>query len=98
MTTRANRFADRSGGFTLIEVLAALHDGRAQAGVVGSLTGSGGPGSTTGVVLFPQIPSAISYGSPIAVAAESCALTESTLCPTVLSDFEVREFPVPVKG
>ena len=68
------------------------------AGVVGSLAGSGGPGSTTGVVLFPQIPSAISYGSPIAVAAESCALTESTLCPTVLSDFEVREFPVPVKG
>ena len=65
------------------------------AGVVGSLAASGGQIVASGVVLFPQIPSAISYGSPIAVAAESCALSNSTLCPTVLSDFEVREFPVP---
>jgi hypothetical protein len=65
------------------------------AGVVGSLAASGGQGPTTGVVVFPQIPSAISYGSPIAVDMESCALTDASLCPTVLSDFEVREFPVP---
>jgi len=65
------------------------------AGVVGSLAASGGQSVVTGVVLFPQIPSAISYGSPIAVAAESCALTAPSLCPTILSDFEVREFPVP---
>jgi hypothetical protein len=67
-------------------------------GLVGSLAASGGQGAVTGVVLFPQIPTAISYGNPIAVAAESCALTASTLCPTVLSDFEVREFPVPTSG
>ncbi|HEY5109244.1 MAG TPA: hypothetical protein VII96_06495 [Acidimicrobiales bacterium] len=65
------------------------------AGVVGSLAASGGQAVASGVVLFPQIPSAISYGSPIAVAAESCVLSNPSLCPTVLSDFEVREFPTP---
>jgi len=65
------------------------------AGVVGNLAGSGGQGPSTGVVLFPQIPSAISYGSPVAVAMESCSLSDASLCPTVLSDFDVREFPVP---
>ena len=64
-------------------------------GVVGNLAASGGQTTVTGVVLFPQIPSAISYGSPIAVAAESCSLETPSLCATVLSDFEVREFPVP---
>ena len=64
-------------------------------GVVGSLAASGGQLSATGVVLFPQIPSAISYGSPIAVAQESCVLSNASLCPTVLSDFDVREFPTP---
>ena len=64
-------------------------------GTVGSLAASGGPGTVTGVVLFPQIPAAVSYGSPIAVAAESCALADAALCPTVLSDFEVRNFPTP---
>jgi hypothetical protein len=34
-------------------------------------------------------------GSNVNVAAETCSLTDATLCPTVLSDFEVREFPVP---
>jgi len=67
-------------------------------GLVGSLAASGGQGTVTGVVLFPQIPSAISYGSPIAVAAESCSLTDPGLCPTILSDFDVREFPVPAAG
>ena len=33
-----------------------------------------------GVVLFPQIPSAISYGSPIAVAAESCVADRRRRC------------------
>jgi hypothetical protein len=65
------------------------------AGAVANLAASGGQMVVSGVVLFPQIPSAISYGSPIAVAAESCALSDPSLCPTVLSDFEVREFPVP---
>ena len=65
------------------------------AGVVGSLAASGGQIVASGVVLFPQIPSAISYGSPIAVASETCVLSNPSLCPTVLSDFEVREFPTP---
>lgn len=65
------------------------------AGVVGSLAASGGQIVASGVVLFPQIPSAISYGSPIAVAGESCVVSNPSLCPTVLSDFEVREFPTP---
>jgi hypothetical protein len=67
-------------------------------GLVGSLAASGGQGSVTGVVLFPQVPSAVSYGSPVAVAAESCSLADASVCPTVLSDFEVREFPVPTTG
>ncbi len=66
------------------------------SGVAGSLPASGGSLAVTGVVLFPQTTAATSYGSPAAVAAESCALSDPTLCPTVLSDFEVREFPVPV--
>ena len=65
------------------------------AGVVGNMAASGGQTTVTGVVLFPQIPSAVSYGSPVAVAAESCSLDTPSLCATVLSDFEVREFPVP---
>ena len=47
------------------------------AGVVGNLAASGGQTTVTGVVLFPQIPSAVSYGSPIAVAAESCSLDDA---------------------
>ncbi len=67
-------------------------------GLVGSMAASGGQVAVFGVVLFPQIPSAISYGSPIAVATESCSLTGAALCPTILSDFDVREFPVPGAG
>ena len=68
------------------------------AGVVGSLAGSGGQGPVTGVVLFAQVPSAVTYGSPLPVAAESCSLSDPALCPTILSDFEVRELPVPTGG
>ncbi len=64
------------------------------AGVAGSLEGSGGPHPVTGTVIFPQS-NAVTYGSSVAVAIESCSLTDSTLCPTILSDFDVREFPVP---
>jgi hypothetical protein len=65
------------------------------AGVTGNLAASGGQTAVSGVVLFPQAASAISYGSPVPVAAESCSLETPSLCATVLSDFEVREFPVP---
>jgi hypothetical protein len=65
------------------------------AGVAGNLAGSGGFFAVTGVVLFPQVIPAVTDGSSIDVADESCAIAEAGLCPTVLSDFEVREFPVP---
>ena len=68
------------------------------AGVVGNVAASGGQTVTTGVVLFPQVPAAVSYGSAVAVATESCAIPTTALCPTILSDFEVREFPVPAAG
>ena len=32
------------------------------------------------------------------IATESCSLVAARLCPTILSDFEVREFPVPNSG
>ncbi len=67
-------------------------------GLVGGVAASGGQSAVTGVVLFPQVPTAESSGSPMAVAAESCSLTDAALCPTVLSDFEVREFPAPAAG
>jgi len=85
----------RPGGETADVLTPDVTEVTDPAGVVGNLAGSGGQGPSTGVVLFPQIPSAISYGSPIAVATESCSLADTSLCPTVLSDFDVREFPVP---
>jgi hypothetical protein len=65
------------------------------AGTSGSLLGSGGAQPVTGVVLFPQVQPAVTYGSSVDIAVESCSLTDTALCPTILSDFEVREFPVP---
>jgi len=65
------------------------------AGVVGTLPGSGGPHPVSGVVIFPQVMPAVEQGDAIDVAEESCSLTSPMLCPTILSDFEVREFPVP---
>ena len=64
-------------------------------GVTGTLQGSGGAHPVTGVVIFPQLVPAVTNGSPVAIAEESCSLVAATLCPTVISDFEVREFPVP---
>jgi hypothetical protein len=63
-------------------------------GVAGSLGASGGSHPVEGVVIFPQIIPAVTNGSSINVAEESCSLSETSLCPTILSDFEVREFPV----
>ncbi len=65
------------------------------AGVVGSMPGSGGPHTVSGVVIFPQVMPAVQQGDGIDVAEESCSLVSPMLCPTILSDFEVREFPVP---
>ena len=65
------------------------------SGVTGTLEGSGGPHPVSGVVIFPQLVPAVTDGSPVAIAEESCSLVETSLCPTVISDFVVREFPVP---
>jgi hypothetical protein len=65
------------------------------AGVVGSLEGSGGAHAVTGTVLFPQESPEVADGGSVVVAVESCSLPDTSLCPTVLSDFDVREFPVP---
>ncbi len=62
-------------------------------GVTGSLEGSGGSHAVTGAVIFPQVMPAVTNGSGVNIAEESCSLIDSSLCPTVLSDFEVREFP-----
>ena len=67
-------------------------------GVAGTLEGSGGINAVTGAVIFPQSMPAVTDGSSVDIAVESCSLTDPSLCPTVLSDFEVREFPVPVSG
>jgi hypothetical protein len=66
--------------------------------VVGALQGSGGSHPVTGVVIFPQVLPAVTYGTPVDIATESCSLVATRLCPTILSDFEVREFPVPNSG
>jgi hypothetical protein len=68
------------------------------SGVTGTLQGSGGSHPVTGVVVFPQVESAVTNGSPVNIAEESCSLVDVSLCPTVISDFEVREFPVPSHG
>ncbi len=65
------------------------------AGVMGSLPGSGGAHPVTGVVIYPQVMPAVQSGQSLDVVEESCSLTTPLLCPTILSDFEVREFPVP---
>ncbi len=65
------------------------------AGITGTLTGSGGLRAVTGTVIFPQVTPKVSDGASINVAMESCSLTDAALCPTVLSDFDVRQFPVP---
>jgi len=64
-------------------------------GVTGNLAGSGGFYAVTGVVIFPQVLPAVTDGSSVNVAEESCAIGMVALCPTILSDFEVREFPSP---
>ena len=75
--------------------VAALTD---PAGVTGALQGSGGPHAVTGVVIFPQVTTAVANGTAVDIATESCSLVAATLCPTIISDFEVREFPVPNSG
>ena len=64
-------------------------------GVTGSLAGSGGFYAVTGVVIFPQVMPAVTNGSSVNVAEEACTIATVALCPTILSDFEVREFPAP---
>ena len=67
-------------------------------GAAGSLEGSGGSQPVTGTVIFPQVMPQVTYGSAVRIAVESCSLTDVSLCPTILADFDVREFPVPLTG
>ena len=46
------------------------------AGVVGSLEGSGGQIAVTGTVIFPQVAPAVTDGSSVDVAEESCSLPD----------------------
>jgi len=62
------------------------------AGVKGNLAGSGGSRSVTGLAIVPE-----GSGLPESVntAFLSCSLRSASLCSTILSDFIVRQFPVP---
>ncbi len=59
------------------------------AGVKGVLASSGGPRAVTGLMILPQA----SQPSSGNIAEVSCSLKASTLCPSVLDDFVVRQFP-----
>jgi len=61
-------------------------------GVKGVLDGSGGSTAVTGVMIVPQAPNLI---NGVAIAEESCSLSNAALCPSILQDFLVRQFPVP---
>jgi hypothetical protein len=60
--------------------------------VKGYLNGSGGKIAVSGEMIVPQAPN---LPNGVSIAEESCSLSESTLCPAILEDFLVREFPVP---
>ncbi len=67
-------------------------------GDTGSLEGSGGFHPVSGTVLFPQVSPAVQDGTPVAVSALTCSLSDATLCPVITADFDVREFPTPAAG
>jgi hypothetical protein len=62
------------------------------AGVKGNLAGSGGGRIVTGLMIMPQ-----GSGLPdsVGIAEISCSLRSASLCSTILSDFVVRQFPIP---
>jgi hypothetical protein len=60
----------------------------------GSLTGSGGSQSVTGVMIVPQS----STLTTLPIAEISCSLKATSLCTSILNDFVVRQFPVPMGG
>ncbi len=62
------------------------------AGIKGALAGSGGPITVTGEMIVPQAPN---LPDGVSIAEESCSLADSALCPSILQDFLVRQFPVP---
>jgi hypothetical protein len=62
------------------------------SGVKGSLDASGGPIPVSAVMIAPQAPN---LPNGVDVAEESCSIQNSSLCPSILEDFTIREFPVP---
>jgi hypothetical protein len=65
---------------------------RDPAGVKGALAGSGGGRSVTGLMIVPQ---GSDLPSSVGIAELSCSLRSASLCSTILSDFVVRQFPIP---
>jgi len=62
------------------------------SGVKGSLDGSGGSLAVSAVMIAPQAPN---LPNGVDVAEESCSVRNTVLCPSILQDFMIREFPVP---
>jgi hypothetical protein len=60
--------------------------------VKGSLAGSGGRRSVTGLMIVPE---GSNLPDSVGVAKISCSLRAASLCSTILSDFVVRQFPIP---
>jgi hypothetical protein len=61
-------------------------------GTKGNLQGSGGSDAVTGVAIWPQLSNG---GRAENVTEESCSLSNASLCPSILNDFLIRDFPVP---
>lgn len=57
----------------------------------GNLPGSGGAQPVTAVMIVPHAPNRTS----VSIAEEACSLIQADLCPVILNDFLVRQFPVP---
>jgi hypothetical protein len=64
-------------------------------GVKGTLAGSGGSQAVRGALIVPHVQTG--SAASINVAQESCSLpsAQANLCPAILTDFEIRDFPAP---
>jgi hypothetical protein len=50
--------------------------------------------ASVGVLIYPKVHAYAS--ASVNIAEETCSLSTMVLCPAILSDFQIREFPVPV--
>jgi hypothetical protein len=49
---------------------------------------------STGVLIYPKVRNY--ENTSVDIAEETCTLSTPSLCPTLLSDFAIRDFPIPV--